>query len=96
VNDAFEKKVRAAAVAGWWVVLIGYVLLVAIWLAYLGILKSQPEWLLSMWGGGEISWAYMQIVSLWFMGAFKLVIWIVLLVALWLTLWARQLRKSAS
>jgi hypothetical protein len=27
MNDPFEKKVRAAAVAGWWVVLIGYALL---------------------------------------------------------------------
>ena len=25
MNDPFEKKVRAAAVAGWWVILIGYV-----------------------------------------------------------------------
>jgi hypothetical protein len=27
MNDPFEKKLRAAAVAGWWVILIGYALL---------------------------------------------------------------------
>ena len=32
MNDPFEKKVRAAAVAGWWVILIAYTLL-ARWLA---------------------------------------------------------------
>ena len=37
---------------------------------------------------------YMQIVSLWFMGVLKVILWIMILLALWLTLWARQLRKQ--
>jgi hypothetical protein len=93
MNDPFEKKVRAAAVAGWWVILIGYALLVAIWLAYLVLVSARPGWLLAMWGQGDVSWAFMQTVSLWFMGVFKLVLWLLILVVLWLTLWARQLRK---
>jgi hypothetical protein len=93
MNETFEKKVRAAAVAGWWVVLLGYVLLIVIWVAYLAIVSGRPGWLLTMWGGGDISWAYMQTMSLWFMGVFKLFLWFLFLVALWLTLWARQLRK---
>lgn len=35
----------------------------------------------------------MQTVSLWFLGAFKLFLWFLFLVAVWLSLWARQLRK---
>ena len=92
MNDSFEKKVRAAAVAGWWVVLIGYSLLLVTWAAYLGLVSARPAWLLMMWGP-DVSWDFMQTVSLWFMGVFKLFIWFLFLVVVWLTLWTRQLRK---
>jgi hypothetical protein len=94
MNDPFERKVRAAAAAGWWVVLTGYVLLLVTWGAYLAILSARPAWLLAMWGQGDVSWALVQTVSLWFLGVFKLALWLLILVALWLTLWARQLRKA--
>jgi hypothetical protein len=81
MNDSFEKKVRAAAVAAWWVVLIGYALLTVIWLVYLAFVSARPAWLLSMWGQ-DVSWIFMQTVSLWFMGVFKLFLWFLLLVAL--------------
>jgi hypothetical protein len=93
MNDQFEKKVRAAAVAGWWTVLIAYVLLLTTWSAYLAIVSGRPAWLLTMWGGSDVSWSFVQTVSLWFMGVFKLAIWLLILVVLWLTLWARQLCK---
>jgi len=99
MNDPFEKKVRAAAIAGWWVILIAYVLLTVTWVVYLAIVSARPAWLLAMWGQGDVadqgrSWEFVQTVSLWFMGIFKLVIWVLLMVVLWLTLWARQLRKQ--
>jgi hypothetical protein len=37
----------------------------------------------------------MQTVSLWFLCVFKLCLWLLFVVVLWLTLWARQLRKKA-
>jgi hypothetical protein len=94
MNDAFEKKVRAAAVAGWWVILIAYLLLTVTWVAYLNIVSARPEWLLTIWGG-DVSWTFVHTVSLWFMGVFKLVVWLLFLVVLWLTLWARQVRKQS-
>ena len=93
MNDSFEKKVRAAAIAAWWVVLIGYVLLTVVWLVYLALVTTRPAWLLAMWGQA-VTWDFMQTVSLWFMGVFKLFLWFLFLVALWLTLWARQLRRT--
>jgi|GEM_PF-242732 len=93
MNDLFEKKVRAAAVAGWWVILIAYALLLVIWIAYLVIMSARPAWLLVMWGQGEVGWGFVQTVSLWFMAIFKFCIWVMILAVLWLTLWARQLRK---
>jgi hypothetical protein len=93
MNDAFERKVRAAAVAGWWVILIGYALLTLTWLVYLALVTTRPAWLLAMWGQ-NVTWDFMQTVSLWFLGALKLFLWFLILLALWLTLWARQLRKT--
>jgi len=96
MNDLFERRVRAAAVAGWWVVVIGYALLTAIWLFYLALVSPRPAWLLAVWGGGDLDWRFVQTLSLWFMGAFKLALWFLILVALWLTLWARELRRPSS
>jgi len=93
MNDAFEKKVRAAAVAAWWVVLIGYALLTLTWGVYLILVTARPEWMLAMWGQ-NVTWDFMQTVSLWFLGVFKLFLWFLFLAALWLTLWARQVRKT--
>jgi hypothetical protein len=93
MNDVFEKKVRAAAIAGWWVILIAYALLLVIWIVYLALISARPAWLLSMWGQEDGSWGFVQTVSLWFISLFKLCIWLLILVVLWLTLWARQLRK---
>jgi len=93
MNDSFEKTVRAASVEGWWVVLIACVLLLVTWIAYLAIMSARPAWLLAIWGQGDVSWAFVQTVSLWFMGIFKFCVWLMILAVLWLTLWARQLRK---
>lgn len=92
MNDHFQQNVRAAAIVGWWVVLFAAGLFVLSWLAYLAAISAQPPWLLSMWGP-DLNWAYIQ--NIWF-GAivtFKLIVWVMALAALWLTLWARQLRK---
>ena len=63
MNDPFEKKVRAAAVAGWWVVLIGYALLTLTWGVYLVLVSSRPAWMRAMWGP-DVTWDFMQTVSL--------------------------------
>jgi hypothetical protein len=85
VNEAFEKKVRAAAVAGWWVVLIGYALLTLTWVVYIALVSTRPGWMLAMWGP-DVRWDFMQVVSLLFLGVFKLFLWILILTVLWLTL----------
>jgi hypothetical protein len=92
MNDSFDKKVKAAAVAAWWVVLIGYALLTLTWGVYLILVIAQPAWMRAMWGQ-DVSWDFMQTVSLWFLSVFKLFLWFLFLAALWLTLWARQLRR---
>jgi hypothetical protein len=92
MDDDFERKVRAAAVAGWWVVLAAAGLLLVSWVAYLVVIPARPEWLLSLWGA-ELSWQYVQNVWFWALVIFKVSVWLMAMAALWLMLWARQLRR---
>ena len=94
MNDAFEKRVRAAAVAGWWVVLVVLAFIALQWLVYLAVMHARPTCFLWMWGP-YLDWAFVQMVWFWVIAALKFVFWLLVLIALWLTLWARQLRKRA-
>jgi hypothetical protein len=42
MNDTFEKRVRAAAVAGWWTVLIAVLFIIVQWIAYLAVMEARP------------------------------------------------------
>ena len=93
MNDAFEKRVRAAAVAGWWTILIAVGFLTIQWFLYLAAMSAHPAWILSVWGPG-VEWQFVQTVWFWFLGAFKFCLWLMVVPVLWLTLWARLLRRT--
>jgi hypothetical protein len=93
MNDPFEQRVRGAAAAGWRVVLVAIGMLAVSSVAYMAIVSAQPSWLLSMWGS-DLTWADIQNVSFCAIVGFKMTVWLMALAALWLTLWARQLRKT--
>jgi hypothetical protein len=94
MNDVFEKRVRAAAVAGWWTLLIAVGFLLIQWIGYLLVMSAHPTWMLSLWGP-DITWSFFQTVWFWGIAIMKVSVWPLALAALWLTLWARQLRKRA-
>jgi hypothetical protein len=91
MNDMFERRVRTAAVAGWRSLMIVAGVFLLAYVVYLPVIAAHPAWLLSMFGPG-MSWHEVQNVWLWAMAAFKIFLWCMATVALWLTLWARQLR----
>ncbi len=93
MGTEFEQRVRSAGVAGWWTLLIAAVVLVIQWLAYLSVMSLRPEWVRWLWGPG-ISWE--QLGRAWWVGTavLKFVLLVLALACVWLTLWARQLRKS--
>lgn len=95
MDDLFSKRVRAAAVAGWWTVLIAYSILLIQWLVYLLIMAGQPAGMLCLWGEG-VTWPEIRTVWLWAMAAFKLGIGTMVFVVVWLTLWSRRLSKKES
>ena len=95
MNDAFEMKVRAAAIAGWWTLLIAAIFLTIQWIVYLLLMSTQPAWLPSLWGPG-VDWGTIQRLWFWLLALLKLSLGLLALPVLWLTLWARQLRRSAN
>jgi hypothetical protein len=94
MNDVFEKRVRGAAVAGWWTLLIAVGFILLQWIVYLAVMAARPAWLLAMWGP-DVDWAFVRTVWFWAIAILKFVVWLMALMAIWLTLWARQLRKHA-
>ena len=92
MNDDFAKKVRSAAIAGWWTLLIAAIFLTIQWFVFLGFVNCRPAWVVKFWGG--VSWETIQTVGLWMTGIFKMIIWVFAMVVVWLSLWARGLRKS--
>ena len=93
MSDSFERTVRSAGVAGWWTLLVAALVLLLQWMAYLFVMSSRPGWVISLWGPGA-TWELVQKVW-WFGTAFLKVLLLVLAIpCLWLTLWARQLRKA--
>lgn len=94
MNGEFAKRVRSAAIAGWWTLLIAAIFLLVNWSAYLAIMGCKPAWMLKFWGGNDIQWTTIQTIWLWFTAAFKMSVWIAAMVVVWLSLWARRLRKA--
>ncbi len=95
MNGIFQKRVRAASVAGWWTLLIGALFLTLQWIIFLWITSARPQWPMLIWGDG-LSWDSIRIIWLWGAAIFKLCLWLLALVVVWLTLWARQLRRMDS
>ena len=63
MDDTFEKRVRAAAVAGWWTLLIAAGFLAFQWIAYLLVISTRPAWLPSLWGP-DLGWQAVECVVL--------------------------------
>ncbi len=92
-DKQLARRVGAAAASTWWTVLIGGVWATISWLGYLCIMKNQPKWIMRLWGGGDLGWNDVQDVCLLFFGIFKLVLWVTVMLAIWLTLYSRRLRR---
>jgi hypothetical protein len=92
MNDSFESRIRSATVAGWWTLVIAVALFLIQWIVYLLLVPAQPAWLLTLWGPGA-TWQEIRTLWFWFLVFFKAFLLLVAFLIVWLTLWARQLRK---
>jgi hypothetical protein len=91
MEDLLYRKVRSAATAGWWTILIAVIFVSVQWVGFLAMLHCRPEWMARLWGGA--SWETIQTMGLWLIGAFKVLIYVMTLLVVWLTIWSRKLRK---
>ncbi|MFI5378540.1 MAG: hypothetical protein ACHRHE_04530 [Tepidisphaerales bacterium] len=64
------------------------------WIIYLIVMSARPAWFLAVWGP-NVDWAFVPRVWFWAIAFLKFIVWLMALMAIWLTLWARQLRKQA-
>lgn len=94
MNDHFTFRVRSAAVAGWWTILIAVAFLILVTAGYQTALHCRPDWMLRLWGP-DITWVDFQHMCLWAIIVFRLALWLMILTAIWLSLWARRLRRAA-
>lgn len=94
MDESSLKRLRAAMGAAWTTVVVGLVWVLLGWLFFLHIMRNRPQWIINAWGGGPLTWAEVQTMTLWFFGAMKMILFVALLAALWLTLWIRRLRQA--
>ena len=87
MTEEFAEVVQAAAVAGWWTVLIAAIWITIAWLVWRVVIKSKPAWLMKLWGF-ELEWKEVQRAMFYSMAIMKMILFICILLCLWLTLWA--------
>ncbi len=88
MSEELAEIIRAAAVAGWWTVLIGVIWLTLSWLIWMQILKAKPAWLIRLWGG-NITWGPVNSIIITFMAVAKVILFVCILARIWLTFRAR-------
>lgn len=94
MNESLENKVRTASKAGWKVLSIFFAILVVQYILYLNISQANGSLLLSLLGKG-VSWEQIQTLWIWMMSVYKVCFLILLILNLWITIWANELRKQS-
>ena len=93
MNDTFQRRIWSAAIAGWWTVLIAVAYLTLVWILFLVISAARPAWYQALLG--PVGWESLVTVALWAVAVLKICVWLMALVSVWLTLWARRLAKPS-
>lgn len=92
MTRTFTQRVRSAAYAGWCTVIIAAVWLTLAWFGYLVMQHYRPGWILALWGAGT-TWEQIHWIMLIFTAVFKVILFTLLMVTIWLTIWGRKLKK---
>jgi hypothetical protein len=92
MDELFTKKVRTAAIAGWWTLLIAFCLFMLQYIMYLLIVPREPGWLMCLWGE-DLTWSSIRTIWFWGMAVIKLGLLLMTFIVIWLTIWARKLAQ---
>jgi len=94
-TELLSKRVGAAAKAGWWTMLLVLLYIALQWSSFLAAIYYKPAWLLSLLGGGELNQPEVHKILLYFEAAFELIMLVALVVVVWMSIWARKLKRAA-
>ncbi len=94
MKDTFETRIRSAAIAGWWSLLIAALFLSLVWVWYLYLATAQPAWMLQLLGPG-VTWPMLRYIVFLGVSVLKMFLWVAAFVLTWLSLWAHQLGKRS-
>ena len=92
MTRTFTQRVQTAAYAGWCMIIIAVVWLTVTWLAYMAMQYYRPGWILALWGG-DITWDEVHWIMLIFTAVIKVILFTLVMVTIWLTIWGRKLEK---
>ncbi len=95
MDEGFVKRLQSATRAAWFTILVGVIWMLAAWSVWIVLLAYRPGWLLEFWGGQSLTWDRVHLLMLVFMAASKLILFVFVMLAIWMTLWTRQLKRSA-
>jgi hypothetical protein len=93
-SDPFLSRVIAARTAAWWILLIGVAIQMFVYVAYLGMGKGWLDGLIAAGAYGELTRHELAYSVFAYIAVLKLINHVILLGALFLTLWVRGLRKT--
>lgn len=93
MDNIQSTKIRTAASAAWWTLLLATLLISAIWLIYVWMVNQRAAWMQGLWAPG-MTWETVGPYALWGVTVFKVFLWMLLTAAIWLSLWARGLKKA--
>jgi hypothetical protein len=93
MEDMVYKRVRAAATAGWWTLLVAIVMSLLQALGVFVFMHARPDWVPALWAG--MPWERIQMVVFRMMAVFRLLIWVMFLIVVWLTIWSCKLKRVA-
>jgi len=87
-------KVRAAARAGWWTVILISLFMTGGWFLAIALLRAQPEWASTFWPG-KVDWDEIRTIYIWAFGMMKMMVWLMVGLTIWLTFWGGRLKRLA-
>jgi hypothetical protein len=92
MDEAFERRLRAAVSAGWRVLVIEVGLLTMAWVIILAVMGAHPNAMLAL-SGPDVSWKTVATISLTAIAVFKVALWLQAGLLAWAWMWASTLRR---
>lgn len=93
MEDLMHKRVRAAATAGWWALLVAVIMIVLQAIGANALAGMHPSWAPLLWGGASIE--RIQRIVLNMMAVFRVLVVVMFIIVVWLSTWSCKLKRMS-